>query len=408
MKLYVKLAWRNLFRNKRRTFIAGIAIGIGLGALIFTDALIVGMEEHMIHSATASFLGEGQIHRQGFRDSYEAKETIANLDDVAARLSNEPIVSHFTIRTMNFAMMSSPANVSGISMVGINPVTEQYLSQVDEAVVEGTYFEGESEHDVLIGSKLAEILEVGLGDRVVLTTTEAHTGNLSQAMFRISGIYHFNVEGMDRAMAFVRLPRAQQMLNLVGQAHEIAVKFTDPAYGRDRSLPFWDRYSSGGNEALGWTDLLPQLEVAFELTSYSTWLMGIILFAVVALGIINILFMSLYERMFEFGVLRAIGTRPLSLFRLILLEAGSLAVVSIVMGVVLGFVVTFIFEQVGIDYTGIEFAGVTIRELLYPRFELEQYIYYPIWVFILTTLIGVYPAAFAARMRPVEAMRRSL
>jgi len=407
MRLYLKLAWRNLFRNKRRTFIAGTAIGIGLASLIFVDAIIIGMEQNMIRSATASFLGEGQIHRNGFQETFEVEKTIANLDQVTARLEREAIVSHFTLRTLSFSMISSPANVSAVSMVGIEPATERHLSQIDEALIEGTYFDGNGGHDIVIGSKLAELLEVGLGDRVVLTAAEAHTGDLAQAMFRISGIYHFNISDMDKAMAFVRLDKAREMLNLMGEAHEIAITFTDTKYGRAKDLPFWSSYSTGGNEALGWMELLPELEAAFELSSFSTWMIGLILFAVVALGIVNTLFMSLYERMFEFGVLRAVGTRPWALARLILFEAASLAVVSSVLGMILGFIVTYIFAQTGIDYTGIEYAGVTFRDLLYPVMELKQYIYYPIWVFVFTTLIGLYPASYAARMKPAKAMRRS-
>lgn len=407
MRLYLKLAWRNLFRNKRRTFIAGTAIGIGLAALIFVDALIISMEENMIHSATASFLGEGQIHREGFLETIEVEKTIANLDQVTAQLEQEAIVSHFTLRTLNFSMISSPANVSAVSMVGIEPATEKHLSQIDEALIEGAYFDGDNERDIVIGSKLAELLEVGLGDRIVLTAAEAHTGDLAQEMFRISGIYHFNISEMDKAMVFVRLNKAREMLNLESEAHEIAITFTNAEYGRAKDLPFWSSYSTGGNEAQGWTELLPELEAVFELSSFSTWLIGLILFAVVALGIVNTLFMSLYERMFEFGVLRAVGTRPWALARLILFEAASLAVVSSVLGMILGFIVTYIFAQTGIDYTGIEYAGMTFRELLYPVMELKQFIYYPIWVFVLTVLIGLYPASYAARMKPAKAMRRS-
>jgi ABC-type lipoprotein release transport system permease subunit len=407
VRLFLKLAWRNLFRNKRRTFIAGTAIGIGLAALIYVDALIIGMEENMVHSATASFMGEGQIHREGFLETFETEKTIANLDQVLSRLEKELIVTRFTPRTLSISMISSPANISTVSMVGIEPTTERHLSQIDEALIEGAYFDGDNERDLVLGSKLAELLEVELGDRVVLTAAEAHTGDLAQEMFRISGIYHFNISDMDKAMVFVRLNKAREMLNLKGEAHEIAITFTGTEHGRTKSLPFWNSYSTGGNEAQGWTELLPELEAAFELSSFSTWLVGLILFAVVAVGIINTLFMSLHERMFEFGVLRAVGTRPLALARLILLEAASLAVVSSVLGIILGFILTYIFTRIGIDYTGIEYAGMTFRELLYPVMELKQYIYYPIWVFVLTTLIGLYPASYAARMKPAKAMRRS-
>jgi len=198
------------------------------------------------------------------------------------------------------------------------------------------------------------------------------------------------------------------MFGLGDEIHEIALQFTSPEFGRNPELPFWGELSRHGNEAVGWTEIMPQMKVALDLFGFSTYLVAFILFGVVALGIINTLFMSLHERMFEFGVLRAVGTRPLGLFRLIILEAASLAVLSIIIGLFLGFALTYVTSRVGIDYTGIEFAGVTFRDILYPVLHISQFIEYPIWVFVFTVVAGIYPAVHAAKMNPANAMRRSL
>lgn len=405
--ILVKLAWRNIFRNKRRTLIAATAIGIGLTALIFIDAFMIGMEETMIRTATASFLGDAQIHREGFRDEQEASMTIQALDEVTASLAEETIVQHFTQRVLVSGMITSPANVSAIHLVGVQPSTEKSLSLIDDAITKGAYFEGDNNRDVVIGAKLAEILETELGDRVVVTVAQAGTGELSQEMFRISGIYHFADEAMNSGMAFVRIQKAQEMLAIGNEVHEIAIKFTSIAYSQDTTLPFWDTYSQHGNEALSWTELMSQLSVVLEMTKYSKYIMGVILFGVVVFGIINTLFMSLYERMFEFGVLRAVGTRPFGMARVILFEAGALAIVSIGLGIILGFVLTAVLAHVGIDYTGIEMMGVTMQEFIYPVMEIQQFIIYPIVVFIFTIIAGLYPARYVAKMAPVDAMRRS-
>jgi ABC-type lipoprotein release transport system permease subunit len=406
--IYFKLAWRNLFRNKRRAFIAGTAIGMGLASLIFVDALIIGMEDNMVKSATSSFLGEGQIHRRGFRETQDVELVINHLDEVASSLKQEAIVEHFALRTITFGMITSPANLSAINLVGIDPPAEQYLSQIDEAMTAGAYFADHNEREIVIGSKLAEILEVGVGDRVVVTVAQARTGDLSQELFHVAGIYHFNIQELDGGMALIRLTKAQQILALGRNVHEIVVKFSNTKLGRNENLPFWDKYSQQGNEAVGWTTLLPQLKAAFELSQFSIFLTGVILFGVVALGIINTLFMSLHERMFEFGVLRAVGTRPFAIARLIVFEAGALAILSIGFGTILGYVVTAITAKIGIDYTGIEFAGVTFRELLFPALKIRQFIFYPFWVFVFTTIVGIYPAVYAAKLSPAAAIRKSL
>lgn len=405
--ILAKLAWRNIFRNKRRTLIASIAIGIGLTALIFIDAFMIGMAETMIRTATASFLGDAQIHHEGFRDTQEVSLTIQALDKVTENLAKEDIVEHWTQRTLAFGMITSPASVSAINLVGVHPPTEKFLSLIDDAITDGVYFEGDNSRDIVIGAKLAEILEIGLGDRVVVTVAQTESGDLSQEMFRVSGIYRFVGEEMNSGMAFVRIEKAQEMLAIGNRAHEIAIKFTSLVYTQDPDLAFWKTYSEHGNEALSWTELMSQLTVVLEMTKYSKYIMGVILFGVVIFGIINTLFMSLYERMFEFGVLRAVGTRPFGMARIILFEAGALAIVSIGLGSVLGFLVTALLAHTGIDYTGIEMMGVTMQEFIYPVLEVQQFIIYPISVFVFTIIAGLYPAWHVAKMAPVDAMRRS-
>jgi ABC-type lipoprotein release transport system permease subunit len=407
MSLLLKLAIRNIFRNKRRTFIAGSAIGIGLASLIFVDAIIKGMEHNMIASATESFLGDAEIHRAGFRETYDVDKTIESPAEVESRLEHDKIVARFAPRVLSYAMISSPANVSSVLMVGADPSKEKYLSDIDEAIVQGSFFESADPHDIVIGSKLAADLEATIGSRIVLTVAQAHSGDLSQEMFRVSGIFDMNIKEMDQGMVMVRLGEAQKMLGIGSNIHEIALRFVGMEYARDPNLPFWKEYSQSGNEAVGWPVLLPEMSAAFELSQFSTLIVAIILFGVVALGIINTIFMSLHERMFEFGVLRAVGTRAGGMARLILLESAALAVLSILIGVVLGYVITEIVMKTGIDYRGIEFSGVTFRRLLYPILEIKQFLLYPVAVFVFTVVVALYPATYAARMSPADAMRRS-
>lgn len=404
--ILIKLAWKNLLRHKRRSIIAATAMGIGLAALIFADALWLGIERNMVKTATASFLGDGQIHREGFSDEQAVALTINQLDAVVANLRREDIVAHFTLRTFAFGMITSPATVAAVNLVGVEPSTERYLSQIDDAIIEGAYFEGSNSRDIVIGEELVERLEVGLNDRVVATVAQAGSGDLSQEMFRVSGIYHFADEGMNSGMAFIRLGKAQQMLALGAGAHEIALKFISTSAG-DQNLLFWKTYSQGGNKARSWTEVLPEVQAMFEMSKFSKYIMGFVLFGVVVFGIVNTLFMSLYERMFEFGVLRAIGTRPFGMARLILFEAGALAVLGIILGTTFGFCVTLIFSTIGIDYTGIEMMGITMQELIYPDIRIQPFIFYSVWIFVFTLIAGLYPARYAAKMSAATAMRRS-
>jgi len=416
MNIHLKAAWRNLFRNKRRTFITGTAIALGLAALIFTDALVKGTTDSLINTATGSFSGEGQINSAGFRETQETGRVIAGADNVLARLAHDSRVKAFAPRTLNFAMASSASEVSPVLMVGIAPDSERKFSKIAEAIVEGRFFEniaaagkrGGSSQDIVLGVKLAETLQARLGDRLVLTAAQAGSDNLAQEMFRISGIYRFAIDEMDKGIVFVRLSKAQDMLDLKKGVHQIALTLKDPKMASNETDPLWKDYSNDGNEAVGWPVLFPQLKAVSALAGFATAIIGVLLFGIIALGIINTLFMSVYERMFEFGVLRAVGTRPGGIRKLVVYEAGALGLLSSGLGIILGFVVTFIICKTGLDYRGIEYMGVSFKDLLYPVMTVEQFIVYPIIVFLFTMLVGLYPAGYASKMSITKAMRRTL
>ncbi len=408
MKLLFKLAWRNVLRNKRRTVLSGIAVGIGLASLMFVDGLYVGMLESMIRTATDTFLGQGQVHAQGFRDTLEVDKTINNSEAFMKSLETENLVSDFSPRTVSFGMLSSASGVNSVLLYGIEPDTERHISMIDEAVRQGNYLTPPGTGQILIGSKAAETLEVETGDRLVLTMAQAGTGELSQDMFRVTGIFHMGIREIDSDMAFINIKQAQELLALDRDVHEISLKFNDINDAGDRSLEFWEKYSEQDNEALGWKDLVPQLDSVIGMTDISILIITSLVFAIVAVIIMNTLFMSLYERIFEFGVLRAVGTRPVNMALIIFFEATSLSLISIIIGLGIGYVFMYIFSVYGINYKGIEFAGVTITELIYPVVRPRQFTVFPVLIFIFSFIAAIYPAVFAAKLTPARAMQKSM
>jgi ABC-type lipoprotein release transport system permease subunit len=408
MFFYIKLAWRNIFRNKRRTIITGIAIGIGLASMIFTDALFVGMIDSMIDSVTSSFLGEAQIHRHDFRATQEIEQTIIDAPEVISQLKKEPHIKSFTERTISNAMISSPSSMNSVILYGIEPAHEKNISEIDNNIIKGKYLDEHEDRGLLIGEKLADILEVGTGDRVVITVAQAGTGEIIQELFRVKGIYQMQIEEFEKGTAFITIKKAQQMLGLNGRIHEIAVDFDNADYALNAVTPFTVDFSQHGNEAANWPQIVPEMKVIFEMSGVSITFMSIIIFGVVVFGIINTLFMSLYERMFEFGVLRAVGTRASGLIKMIVFEAGALAFVSIIIGIILGLTAVLIVSKTGVDYRGLEMAGATFTKILHPVLRIRQFILYPVLVFIFTIAVSFYPAVKAAKMQIVEALRKSL
>ena len=406
--MMLRIAWRNIFRNKRRTIVSGLAIGIGLAALIFSDAIMIGMLESMIRSATDAFLGHAQIHRKGFRDTLSVEMTINNLNGLISSLKKDPNVRAFSVRTVAFGMLSSAYNVSSVIFYGIDPEDESKISKIRDSIIKGSYLSDHDRDRVLIGDRLADDLEVGIGDRVVITTSQAETGDLAQEMFRVGGIFRTGVKDMDSGMVFINIQKAQDLLGIGNNAHEIAIVFDDVMRVLDPGLGFSERYSINGNEALGWRELLTELDAVVRLSGFTKYIIALVMFGLVALIILNTLFTSLYERLFEFGVLRAIGTRPSKMAMLILMEAGSLSIISIVIGTVVAIVVNYIFSIYGIDYRGVEFAQITFLQPIYPVMTLRQYIEYPVWIFMFSIIAGLYPAIYAARLIPSKVLRKTL
>ena len=139
MMIFFKLAWRNTFRNKRRTFLSALAIGIGLAAMIFTDGMMVGWKDLMISTATSNYLGEAQIHHAKFRDTFEVEKTIPNHQEIIEKLETSQFIKSWTRRTQSFSMITSAANVHSISVSGIEPEREQHISEIDESIKQGEY-----------------------------------------------------------------------------------------------------------------------------------------------------------------------------------------------------------------------------------------------------------------------------
>jgi ABC-type lipoprotein release transport system permease subunit len=408
MRTLLKLAWRNILRNRRRTVLSALAVGIGLASMIFMSAFMEGMLQNMLRTATDTFPGQGQIHASGFRDTFEVENTINNFEDIMSTLADEPLVKNYTPRTITFGMVTSPEDVQSVLLYGIDPLRERGLSVLHRAIINGIYPPADDTTHILIGSRAAETLNVVPGDRVVVTVAQANTGELSQEMFRVGGIFHFNVREIDTGMAYIHIDAARRILGTGNTAHEIALTFNDLQKAGDRSLPLWDKYSRDGNEGIGWRDIIPQIDGVFEMSQFSTLIISILVFGIVGLTIMNTLFMSLYERMYEFGVLRAIGTRPTRMAALIMIEAEMLSLVSIVFGLFMSALSLWLFSRYGIDYTGIDFAGVTFTEPIYPVIRLYQFTLFPLMVMSFSLIAAIYPAFYAARLSPSEAMRRSM
>jgi len=406
--LLFKLSLRNIFRNTKRTTLTVVLVSFGLSSLMFVDGLIVGMKDTMIRLATHSFLGEAQVHNKNFEKSPEVENVIENLPMAQNILANDRSVETFGLRTVTGGTISSAANISGVMIFGIEADKELKLSQIKQNISQGSYLSGSKDSEILVGKGLARLLDVKLGDRVVLTSSKANTGELAQQLFRISGIFEFGTRELDKSVVYINLKAGQSFLNTDKNVHEIALLFTDPLLALNKNLPLFTQLSKGNNEAKGWPDILPELSAMLEMSQYSIAIVAIVLFLLIALGIINSLFMSIFERRFEFGVMKSVGTRPTQIFFLVLCEAGFIALISIFVGLLFGGILNYWTSIFGVGFEGFETTGVTMTEPIKTVLTLEQFTLYPLWIMGLVFVSAAYPAFSAARIIPSVAMRRVL
>ncbi|MBC8257650.1 MAG: ABC transporter permease [SAR324 cluster bacterium] len=401
-----KLAWRNLWRNRTRTWLSSLVIAIGLVAMIFMDTMMVGMNANMVKNATDSLMGHAQVHALGFRDEQDVKLTINDLEKTLLQLEKHPDLKARSMRIVTQSMLSSAGGGEPVLSLGIDPEEERLLSKFDEAIVEGKYLDSVSSQKIILGWKLADKLDLGLGDRLVLTAADAESGEMVQELFRLSGIFKTGEEQMDASMVLVGRKTLQTMLKLEGRVHQIALRYANLSQDGVPVNPPEKPELSSKNELLLWTELMPSLYMISQMTDLSMAIMGTILFLIIALGITNTLLMGLYERMFEFGVIKSIGTTPWQAARLMLYEAVCLGLISIIVGLIFAVFVTALFANYGIDYTGIEFSGVTFQEKIYPSYKWSRLVLYPFMSMGFTILAALYPAFKLWYMLPVEALRK--
>lgn len=409
MSLTFRLAMRNILRNKRRTSLTMLLISMTLAILIFTDGYINAMADVMVRSATRLYPGDAQIHHVQYLAERDGEKQIDDVDQYLTQLNQEPQIAGYSPRALAFAMISSTANNLAVQLVGIDADLEATVSKLPLSIVAGDYLQSDgSRQQIVIGQALADLLEVGLGDRLVVSVNNYVTNDVEQRLFRVSGLFQMNSKFFDEGLVFVQLPEAQSMMGLGDNVHEIAFNFVDERESSDTTLPLWSRLSRDDTQAQSWVKLMADLASMLSLMNYSLIIIGSILFVVAILGVVNAMFMSIYERTYEFGVIIAIGTRRLSVFTLIMIEGLLLSLGSLVVGAALGALAVLWVGSVGIDYGSMDISGVALAEVLRPQLSLTQFTEIPLAVLVMTLLACIYPAIHAAQIVPAKALHKSL
>lgn len=399
LPLTLRLAWRNVWRNPRRTLLTSTSIGLGLAALLLTLGLVNGMRDRLVQTVTDAWLGDAQIHAPGYREAPDVEIWLPDADEVLARAQAHPGVQAASARVLASGMVAIGARSAPVQVAGVRFADERRVTRWDGQIT-GAW--PAAPRAVLLGADLAETLEVEPGGPLVLTVADLQTGDLQSTRLQVSGLLRVGDPGIDRGMVVVDLDALRESLGVDG-AHEIALRL---APGADLDMVVAD-LAAPGLDVAGWPTLAPMLEQMRQLQGIMLGVMVAIVAVILGLGILNTLTMSLVDRLREFGVMRALGTTPKRLAGLILTEAFCLSVVGLALGAAVVAPLHLHLASAGLNLTGVEVVGVTLHQALRPRLDAGVVVTTALGVALLTVLVAGITAVRAARIEPIEALRRS-
>lgn len=408
---WLKMGWRNLWRNRGRTFLQVLAIAGGLMIGIFFRNLAAGSYEKMIFDGTRSGSGHvGLYHQDYFRD----RKTISCFSPagILARLQENPMVRNVFPRLIVPGLIQSSRESNGTLLLGLDIETEKTVNPLlkRQNLTAGTFPVGDQKTNLLIGSGLAQRLQVKVGNKLVVTFQDAEA-TFSNHLFRVAGIFHTGITQFDRDVALVDRQTLAKAFGKTEVVHEIAVVLEDR-----HTLPEFLNWVRGqGNlpgqvQAYPWMEAMPELYGAIRLDGVAFEIMMGILFFLIGIGTVNTLLMSVTERTREFGLLRALGLNSSGIQKTVFAEALVLGILGVTLGVMLGCAASSYTYRYGLDLSRLigktEVAGILVDPLIFSIWDLSSMTFFAIVMMIMVVLTSIYPTHRALKIRPAEAMRQ--
>lgn len=400
------LAWRNLWRNYRRTLIMLAAITIGVWAMILFSSMMRGMLDEMVRAGLRVLPGEVQIHHPAYRDDPSVVNSTTEPTGELLAVLNSPPVEAWTARVKVPGMISSERDNRGVQLLGIEPEGEIALGFQPDTIIEGRFIESKDDRGIVIGRKLAERLETELGKRVVVMSQDPDNEVADRGM-RIVGIYKARLEATEEMNAYVGRETLQSMLGIGEQVSEIAITGNNykvvenwwqgiaDAAGEDRDTQPWMILD-------GYLGTMISVQGSFNL------IIMVVIFIALSFGLVNTLVMAVFERVREIGLMMALGMRPQWIMYQVLLESIMLLAMGLALGNALA-AATILPLESGIDISavgdGLEMYGMGAT--LYPKLAWQDMLMSTVIVLALGLVASLLPAWRASRYNPIQALTKT-
>ena len=406
MSVLLKIAWRNVWRQRRRTLLISIAMGVMMALLVFYDGLIGGFEQAIYGNAIQLLGGNIQVHAPGFSEKLGAKPLLPleSPDSVVQAAEARPEVMAAAKRIVTGGLITNREGAFAVSIIGIETEKEANITPVAKNVTKGRYLTPDDGDFILIGQGLATAMNVDVGDRITMVGNSRNEQSRQRTM-TVVGIFDVGVPSVEKSMIYMSLNEAQDLFGLNDQVTEIVISLEQ--IGQEPAVINAVNKSVSGYEVETWENSFPELKQTMDMKTGVMGYMGVFMLSIAAIGILNLLMMAVFERTREIGVVGALGLKPREITILFLFEGILIGVMGAVFGAVLGSTLNGIFSVVGLDYS--QFADLTeytalISGSIYTQLVPLKVLQHASTVAIIAALAALYPSIQASQREPAEAL----
>ena len=405
MLLYLRLAWRNIWRHKRRTIIIVLAMSLTLALMMFYDGLMNGFTDAIYGNAVKVLGGNIQVHAQGYRAQANSTPLLPLTDAQAVLAAAEanPMVQAATQRINTGGLLTSREGAFAVSITGVEPEKELKVNIIGQYVNDGRNLTSDDTDSVLIGKGLADAMNVKVGDRISMVGRSQHK-QMRQRTMTVVGIYDLGMADIEKQTVYISLGEAMSLYELNAPT-EIAVFLQH--LGQENEVITNLKSSVSGDEIESFQANYPDLANAISSKGGVMNVFSVIIIAIAGVGILNLLLMAVYERTREIGVLGAMGLKPRQISLLFILEGTMIGLVGVAAGIVLGVALNGYLMRVGLDFGSMTQAAsymALIKDKVYPTLGLEKLFMRASMVAIISALAALIPAIEAGRREPAEAL----
>jgi len=398
----LKMAFRNLGRNRRRSFFSALALGIGLALLMLVAAFVEGEMGSALDMTVRLQSGHLQVRAGSYDESKTSlkwQDLVENPDQLAEQIGGLPQVKAATPRLFASGIVAVRDSSTGVRVFGINPDSEA-SSPYRLGLLSGEFLDSDDRQGILIGEPLADKFKLKAGDTVNLSVNTSN-GDVDEQSFTVRGIYSTGTSGFDLITVLMPLAKAQTMTRAENHASTIFILLDDSTHTEAVA----NALQSSSYEVLTWLEMNELVIQAEELANGYIYILYLIVLAITATVTMNALIMAVFERTREIGILAAIGMKGRRIMAMFLAESSLLAIGGVILGVILGLLVVAYFTRYGFFIGNMGLTGILIANTIYTKLTTQDAVSLVILSFVITLLAGLYPAVIAARLLPVDALR---